>query len=344
MATVTKRANGKWQAKVRRYGMPPLSRVFRRRVDADAWAKTQESEFDRGVWKDRTTADATTLYALLDAYMREVAPLKRGADVEVLRIRTMQRDDLSRYKLTSLTPIVLAEWRDQRLAAGAAGATVNRELGLLSAVLNWGRKELMLQMDNPVAAIRRPPQGRARDRRFEGEEEKKLLQALSDHPGKVHGKRRAGNYRVGTRNPWIRPLVELAIATAMRRGELLSLMWDDIDFDRRTAHLEHTKNGDARTVPLSSRALKILEDLPRSKDGQVFPITIDSLKKAWDRACHRAGLEDFHFHDLRHVATTRLSEKLPNLIELAAVTGHKDLRMLKRYYNPRPEDLARKLG
>jgi integrase len=344
MATITKRSNGKWQAKVRRHGMPPLSKVFRRRIDADSWAKTQESEFDRGVWKDRTTADATTLYTLLDAYLREVVPPKRGADVEVFRIRTMQRDDLSRYKLSALTPIVLTGWRDQRLGAGAAGSTVNRELGLLSAVLNWGRKELMVQMDNPVAAIRRPPQGRARDRRFEGGEEKRLLQALSDHPGTVQGRRRAGRYRVGTRNPWIRPLVELAIATAMRRGELLSLTWDDIDFDRRTAHLEHTKNGDARVVPLSSRALKILKGLPKSKDGQVFPVTIDSVKKAWERACQRAGLEDFHFHDLRHVATARLSEKLPNLIELAAVTGHKDLRMLKRYYNPKPEDLARILG
>ncbi|MFZ5463765.1 MAG: tyrosine-type recombinase/integrase, partial [Pseudomonadota bacterium] len=58
----------------------------------------------------------------------------------------------------------------------------------------------------------------------------------------------------------------------------------------------------------------------------------------------RAGIEDFHFHDLRHKATSRLAEKLPNVIELAAVTGHKDLRMLKRYYHPRAEDLARKLG
>jgi integrase len=130
----------------------------------------------------------------------------------------------------------------------------------------------------------------------------------------------------------------------MRRGELLSLTWDNIDFRRRTAYLPETKNGEARTVPLSSRAIAVLTALPRSMDGRVFPITANALKIAFERAVRRAGIEDLHFHDLRHEATSRLAEKLPNVIELAAVTGHKDLRMLKRYYHPRAEDLARKLG
>jgi integrase len=118
-----------------------------------------------------------------------------------------------------------------------------------------------------------------------------------------------------------------------------------------------TKNGTSRTVPLSTRAVEILKALPRSLKGQVFPVSSNALKLGFSRAVKRARalyeanggtdvhmLVDLHFHDLRHVAITRLAEKLPNLVELASVSGHQDVRMLKRYYHPRAEDLARKLG
>jgi integrase len=169
------------------------------------------------------------------------------------------------------------------------------------------------------------------------------LTALSDHSSHVtrsDGKR----YRQGSRNIWVKPVVELAIETAARRGELLSLRWENIDLKRRTAHLPETKNGDSRTVPLSSRAVAILEALPRSIEGKVFPLTVNALKLAFVRACLTAGLENFHFHDLRHEGTSRLAGKLSNVLELSAVTGHKELKMLKRYYHPRAEDLALKLG
>jgi integrase len=114
--------------------------------------------------------------------------------------------------------------------------------------------------------------------------------------------------------------------------------------DARTAFLPETKNGESRAVPLSSRAAAVLESLPRTDDPRVFKTTTQAVKLAWKRACKRAGIKDLHFHDLRHEAASRLAEKLPNLIELAAVTGHKDLRMLKRYFHPRASDLAKKLG
>jgi len=340
MASIVQR-DGKWQAKVRRHGYPPASKTFARKLDAEAWARQQEAEMDRGAWRDRSSADSTTLYALLDRYQKDVVPTKRGAEVEALRVNALMRDELGRYKLSALSPLVLAEWRDRRLAAGCVGATVRRELDILSAVFNWARRELMIAVENPVGSIRRPPPSKARDRRLEGDEESRLMAALEDGPGtRADGKK----YRHGTRNPWVRPVVDLAIETAMRRGEILSLTWDNINLKQRTAHLPETKNGEARTIPLSSRAITLLSDLPRSIDGRVFPITANALKLAFERAVKRAGIENLHFHDLRHEATSRLAEKLPNLIELASVTGHKDLRMLKRYYHPRAEDLARKLG
>lgn len=340
MASILQR-DGKWQAKVRKHGYPPASKTFLRRADAEAWARQQESEMDRGAWRDRSSADSTTLYALLDRYRKDVVPTKRGAEIESLRVATLMRDDIARYKLSALSPLVLADWRDRRLADGCVGATVRRELDILSAVFNWARRELMIAVENPVSSIRRPPPSKARDRRLEDGEEARLMAALEDGPGsRADGK----TYRHGTRNPWIRPIVELALETAMRRGEILSLTWENINLSRRTAYLPDTKNGEARTAPLSSRAIAVLSGLARSIDGRVFPVTANALKLAFERAVKRAGIEDFHFHDLRHEATSRLAERLPNLIELASVTGHKDLRMLRRYYHPRAEDLAKKLG
>lgn len=321
-----------------------MSKTFAKRADAEAWARIQEAEMDRGAWRDRSSADSTTLYKLLERYAKEVAPTKRGADIEKLRIATLMKDSLARHKLSAISPLVLSEWRDRRLTAGCVGATVRRELDIISAVMNWARRELMIAVENPVSGIRRPPPSKARERRFDGDENTRLLAALEDHAGdeeREDGKK----YRQGTRNIWIKPIVQLAIETAMRRGELLALTWKNINLKKQTAFLPDTKNGETRTVPLSTKAVSILESLPYCPiDGTVFPVTPNALKLAFERAVKRAKLANFHFHDLRHEATSRLAERLPNVIELAAVTGHKDLRMLKRYYHPRAEDLARKLG
>lgn len=344
MSTVAKRKNGRWQAKLRRFGLPALSRTFDRKKEAVAWALKEESEFNRGSWHDRRTADNITLYQLLGDYLTAVVPTKRSAEAEVLRVHTMQRDPMSQYRLSAITAAVLADWRDGRLAGGARGSTVNRELNFISAVFNWARKERMFQVENPVSAIRRPPSGKARDRRLEPDEEKRLMAALESHPEQTTGVKRSGNYRVGARNPWVKPLVQLALETGMRRGELLALRWENVDLKAQTAFLEITKNGDSRTVPLSTKAVSILRAVATSRAGGVFPTTPDAVKKAWKRACSQANITDLHFHDLRHEAASRLAEKLPNLIELGAVTGHRDLRSLKRYYHPRTSDLVRKLG
>ena len=131
----------------------------------------------------------------------------------------------------------------------------------------------------------------------------------------------------------------------MRQGELVSLRWEHIDLNRRTVHLPDTKNGESRTVPLSTAAVKILRSLPRNIQGKVFPgVTTEAVKRAYARAVRRTAIEDLRFHDLRHEATSRLFEKGLNIMEVASITGHKDLRMLRRYTHLKAEDLARKLG
>lgn len=337
MASIRERGKS-YEVRVRRDGQG-FSRSFSTKTDARAWAAVIESEMVRGVFIDRTEAERNTLGDLLLRYRSEVSCHKKSAAAEYGRIEFLLRDQLSKTKVAALSGKVLAAWRDQRLK-GVSGSTCNRDLTLISHVINVARKEWGIHVENPVSMIRRPPENRARSRRLAAEEEARLLAELELSDRSERGTFEAG----GARNPWMRPLVLLALETAMRRGELLALRWGDVFFEDRFVRLHDTKNGEARDVPLSTKAVAVLNGLPRHISGRVFPITGDAVKKAFTRAVERAGLDNLHFHDLRHEATSRIAEKLENVLELSAVTGHKTLTMLKRYYHPRAKDLARKLG
>jgi len=142
---------------------------------------------------------------------------------------------------------------------------------------------------------------------------------------------------------WMPYIVEFALETAMRQGEITSLRWENVDLSKRVAYLPLTKNGDSRYVPLSTAAIKILNGLPRSIEGRVFPVDRASISSRFTRLARKAKLMDLRFHDLRHTAITKMAGKLSNVLELSAVTGHKTLGMLKRYTHLNPEDLAKKL-
>jgi len=339
--TIRKRGDYQYQAIVRRNGYPKQSKTFLTNREAETWAATVESEMLRGIFIDRSLAERTTLGELIDRYLIEVTPTKRGAATssEPSRARVLKRDQISRYKVAALSGKVLAEFRDRRLLT-VSGSTVNRDLNMISHILSTARKEWGVHCDNPVAYIRRPREAKARERRLQPGEIEKLMAALD-----VCGRNPDGTFTEGMHNPWVKPVVQVAIETAMRRGEILSLRWEDVDLAKRTAHLRATKNGDSRTVPLSSAAIAVLTGLPRSIDGRVFPTTPEALKKGFTRACDRAGIDGLRFHDLRHEATSRLFERgVFDMMEVATITGHKTLSMLRRYTHLRAENLARKLG
>lgn len=357
MSTITKRGEAQWQAKVRVKGFPTQSKTFLYREDAERWARATERALETLGFVDRKEAERQTLKAVLERYRTEITPRKKSADIEAIKIGVLLKDPaLPHMTMASLSSAAVAAWRDRRLAV-VSGATVNREFNLLSAVINHARREWNIHIENPVTLVKRPEVGRSRDRRLSDEEERYLFAALGEAP-----RRADGTFEKAARNPYFVPVFKLALETAMRRGELLSLQWENINLDRRTAYLPDTKNGEARTVPLSSRAVAIFKGLPKPHRGPVFPITPMSLRKGFTRGIARARakyeedcmasgstpspsfLADVHFHDTRHEAASRLAEKLSNVLELSAVTGHKDLRMLKRYYHPRAEDLAKKLG
>ena len=327
MATFVKRGDS-WQAKVRRKGYPPIARTFDTKLRAERWARDTESAMDHNTFVDSREAEQTTLLEALDRYEREVTPRKKGAAQERYRIGKWKRDDLALRSLASIRGVDLAGWRDRRLAEGASPTTVRNDLALISHLFSVASREWGLEsLGNPVQKIAVPSPARARDRRLQGDEEARLL---------------AASEAVGC--PWLKSLMLVAMETGMRQGELLGLTWPDVDLGRRVAHLEDTKNGEARDVPLSSVAVAVLRDLSRCLDGRVFPLTKDQATYFFSRATEKAKIADLRFHDLRHEATSRLFEKGLNAMEAAAVTGHKTLHMLKRYTHLRAEDLAQKLG
>lgn len=327
MATFRNRKN-KWQARVQRKGQSSVSKSFLTLEDAKRWARSIEASIDKGSFTNQSLAERTTFRELIVRYMAEVTPTMRGAKPDLIRLAAISRRSIAKLNLLALTPQRICEYRDLRLQE-VAPATVIRELAYFSSIINHARREWGINVSNPVLMVKKPSGPQGRTRILEDAELEKLLEQLKP---------------IGRKSIWMASLVQLAIETAMRRGELLSLRWEHIDLSNRTAHIELTKNGEARTVPLSSKAIEILLKLPRSINGRVFPVTHEVVSQAFNRARKRAGIKNIRFHDLRRTAITMLAEKLPNVVELSAVSGHKSLAMLKRYYHPNPQQLALKLG
>ena len=327
MASFRQHGNG-WQGRIRRRGYPDITKTFETKDDAEKWARSLESEIDKGLFTSINEAQRNTLGDLIARYLAEVTPTMKGAAEDTIRLKAIMRKPIARWSMANLSAARIAAYRDERLQEVSAG-TVIRELAYLSAIINQARQEWGINVPNPVQMVRKPQSPQARSRVLTDEEVSKLLQALEP---------------TGRRSHWTKPAVQLALATAMRRGELLSLKWEHIDLQGRTAFLPDTKNGDSRTVPLSSVAVQVLAELPRDISGLVIPVKYFTLDAAFKRGIRRTELEGIRFHDLRRTAITRMAEKLPNVIELAAVSGHKSLMVLKRYYRPSAMDLAKKLG
>ncbi len=331
MATIEKRGPYQFRAKNRKKGFKPVSRTFTYLKDAREWAKQKESEMERGLYFDTTEAENTSLFEALERYAREITSQKKGAYAELPRIRAWQRYPIAQCSLSTIRGKDMAAFREQRLAEGKAVNTIRNELKIISHLYTVAQKEWgMESLSNPVKLIRLPQGAQVRDRRLEGDEEERLLDVARK-----------------TRSRMIEPIIILALETAARRGEIVSMEWKYIDLNNQTWFLPETKNGSSRTVPLSTRAIAVLRKIkkePTRIDGRVFFLKPHSISQAFRRCCKAAKIEDLHFHDLRHEATSRFFELGLNMMEVASITGHKDLKMLKRYTHLRAEDLAAKLG
>ncbi|WP_188262862.1 integrase [Azospirillum tabaci] len=324
MASFRKRGT-KWQVQVRREGHPPISRTFIKKADAEAWARQIEAGIERSDLPiDTTMLRTTTLADLLIRYRDTVTVEKRGKRDETYRINKMLGHAICGLPLVKLTPASMARYRDARLEE-VQPETVRRELTILRHALEVARREWGIPLTgNAVAEVKKPAPAHARNRRLNSDELERLLAACR-------------------RSKLLAPIVQFAVETGMRRGEIIAMRWRDADLDRRILNIPHTKNGHARTIPLSSAAIGILNSIQRN-DERVFPISANALNLAWQRLRKRAGTSDLRFHDLRHEAVSSFFERGLSVPEVALISGHRDARMLFRYTHLKPEEVAKKLA
>lgn len=339
MATFEKRG-GRWRARVRR-GETDLSESFRTKAEAAAWAAQCEADINAGKLgkvADRSVAE------LLERYLDEVVEKKDGKRWEQIRLHsllgrplaagtTRVPDDLSHVRLPDLGPEHIAAWRDRRLAKVSPG-TVRREWNLLSAIFSRAIKEWRWLRVHPMRDVERPEAPPPRHRRISPEEIERINIACGDGV-------RTTQARVGL-------AFRFAIETAMRAGEICALRWEDVDTVKRVVKVVAIEQGarktkSARTVPLSSAAVAIIESLAGIDPERVFALSTASVDALFRKAKARAMVTGLTFHDSRAEGLTRLSKKL-DVMQLARVSGHKDLRILHSvYYREQAEDMVKLL-
>jgi integrase len=326
MATIRKRGNYQWQAQVRKSGFPVQSKTFETKQQAIEWASVIESEMARGEWVDRSQAEGTTFGDLWTLYENNVVAYLKGYKADMTRGRQLIQHFGKNTSISKINTVAVATLRDS-LSKSYKATTVLKFLDLLNRTMKYAQIDLGIHLPHglPVEKIRKPKNGQPRDRRLAKDEQTKILSYAPDQ---------------------LKPVIKFAIATAMRRGEIAELTWKDINRQGRFALLRETKNGSSRKVPLSDDALAVLDSIPRKlHDNLIFGYgNADSITKAFERTCIKAGINDLRFHDLRHEAVSRAFEAGLNVMEAAAVSGHKDLRMLQRYTHLQPGDIADKLN
>jgi len=311
VASIRKR-NGLWQAQVRSRKLGSTSKSFHKKSDAVAWAKVQEAMMQTGVWKPKGKR-CSTIGDLIRTYLIKATPNKKGAGPETRRLnRLLKETALMKIKLDDARPHHFATFRDKRIKDG--NRACEYDLVLLRAAWNTARIEWGWDLDdNPLTLIRFPKNNPPRERRLKRGEYERLMAACAQ-----------------TKVWYLWPMIEIAIETCMRRGEILSLEWQHIDFERSKALLPSTKNGRSRWVPLSEKAITLLNTLPEN-DERVFPITDVAVRQAWDRLRKRAGITDLTFHDLRHEAISRQFESGLSIPQVMAISGHQTASQLFRY-------------
>jgi len=332
MANIEKRIseNGKtsYRVKVRLKGFPVYSGTFERLTAAKRWVQITESAIREGRYFKTTESKRHTLAELIDRYIKNVLLTKPKAIGKQTALLQWWKDEIGVYALADITPALIAECRD-KLATGITvrgtqrnPATVVRYLAALSVVLTHAVKEWGWMEDNPMRKVTKPKESCGRVRFLSDDERTRLLKACHE-----------------SRNPYLYPVVVLALSTGMRQGEIMGLTWDNVDLNRGRAILHETKNEERRAVAITGHALELLKELSRVRridSNFLFPSKGNrrksiNLRAPWEAALKEADIQDFRFHDLRHSAASYLAMDGASLAEIAEVLGHKTLQMVKRY-------------
>lgn len=326
MASIRKH-NNKWQVQVRRKGHSSFTKSFTYRKDAESWSRTKERELDNGGPSlDKAKLRTTTLADLLIKYRDTIVTKKRSVRIETYLINNFIQHKSATQSLAAVSPKTFADYRDERLKI-VKPASVCRELAIYRHAFQVAIDEWHYLIDeNPLMKVKKPKVMDSRNRRLlNGELETLIKDCLSHNQIELMN------------------VITMAIETGMRRGEILGISIKNYNQTDKTLHIPITKNGFPRTIPVTPKAAKLLDDLD-NKNEPVYSRSAEGFKSAWQRLIKRTGIVDLRFHDLRHEAISRFFEMGLSVPEVALISGHRDYRMLQRYTHLKPEELVSKLS
>lgn len=331
MASIEVRTNKKtkkkhYRAQIRLKGHPSTSATFERMSDAKRWAAETELNIRNGKYFKEIEAKKHTLSDLIKRYKDKELPKIKSRNVREKHLEYWE-NKLGHLTLDDITKSKLVECRDE-LAQGETpkktkrtSATVNRYMATLSHAFSIAYKEWEWIDESPFRKLPKLKEPRGRVRFLDDEERKTLLELCKNH------------------NEVIYTIVVIAISTGARRGEILSLRWDQVNVNTGMITLHETKNDERRSIPLQGHALELVKKLGKvrrldtdllfpSKKNPDKPISIDNV---WKKIIKESGIIDFRFHDLRHSAASYLAMGGATIPEIANVLGHKTLQMVQRY-------------
>jgi integrase len=326
MASIQKR-NSRFRVRITRQGKSTLCATFYNRLEALQWAKQTEAQLRLGLYEEPLAPakphQDVSFEEAATHYMNTHSIHKKIVRSETYRLQIL----IKRWKDLTLKQIdkrVILTLRDELLGLGRSGETINHYFNTLSKLFQMVNNEWDLPIANPIKGIKRMPPAKGRTKRITTSIEQLLMDSCDSLSLSL-----------------LRSIIQFAIQTGMRRGELMGLSWADVDLPNRKVYLHNTKNGEPRQVPLTQDAVAILTTLSKDESGKVFPMSLVTLRIQFERVCEFAKkqytengtnpFEDLRFHDLRHEALSRLSDAGLNLIELSHISGHRTLSMLKRY-------------
>jgi len=315
------------RVKIRLKGHPPETASFSRLTDARRWEQSTEAAIREGRYFKTAEAKRHTLSDLIDRYIQEELSRKPNNARNITQHLNWWKRELGDYTLFDITPARITDCKTKLLMAKTrsgefrTNATVVRYMASLSHAFTLAMKDWGWIDDSPMRKVSKPKPARGRERFLSEDERDRLLKTCKQ-----------------SSSQFLYPVVVLALSTGMRRGEIMSIKWSQVDFDRHRILLYETKNGSSRAVPLAGRALTLIQSLSKVRRigsdlvfyGQDPKKPVD-LKKPWTTAIKKAGIADFRFHDLRHSAASYLAMNGATTIEIAAILGHKTLQMVKRY-------------
>jgi len=331
MALFEKRGK-RWRVRVRRNNAD-ISKTFTTKAEGMVWANQQELDSSG----DRCPLNLN-FGDLVMRYADEITHTKRSARTEFTRFESLlgrgrgKRYAICDVPLRKFDKFNLIEWREFRLKEVSRGS-VARELSSLKAVCTWATNELGWFTISPGIGVTYPSSPPPRKRRVSDNEITLLCDAAKYEIG----------MEVSQKQHQVVIAFMLAVNSAMRSGEILSLKWINIDFEKKVAHLEMTKNGEPRDVPLNSKSISLIQLMIGIDEDKVFTITNESRDALFRKLKKKAGIKDLHFHDSRAEALTRFSKKI-DVMRLARISGHKDVNILfNTYYRETAEDIAKLL-